>query len=135
MNITVNEFSSSVQKLLQEYGDSIRDLVNETIPETGKEARKRVKQESPHDTGAYARSWSVQINKNRLNVSAEVHNKEKYRLTHLLENGHAIKNQYGYVAKDGKRVKAIPHIGKVNEWAVDELFNRLTTAIQSGRTI
>lgn len=127
MNITVNEFSSSVQKILQEYGDSVRETLNEIIPETGKEAKKRLKQESPQRTGAYSRSWSVQNTKTRLGVTAEVHNKEKYRLTHLLE--------YGHIAKNGRRVGARPHIAKVNEWAVDELFNRLTTAIQSGRTI
>ena len=127
MNIQVDQFSSSIQKLLQEYGDQVRDLVDEIIPETGKEAKKQVKQESPQRTGAYARSWAVQNKKSRLGVTSEVHNKEKYRLTHLLE--------YGHIAANGRRVGARPHIAKVNEWAVNELFRRLTTALESGRTL
>ena len=135
MNVKVDGFSSGVQKLLQEYGDEVWRLVNETVPETGKEARKQLKQKSPHETGRYSRGWAVQITRERLGVSAEVHNKDRYRLTHLLEHGHDIKNQYGFVGKDGKRVKAIPHIGEVNDWAVDELFDRLKRDIESGRTL
>lgn len=135
MNVKVDGFASGVQKLLQEYGDEVWRLVNETVPETGKEARKQLKQKSPHETGRYSRGWAVQITRERLGVSAEVHNKDRYRLTHLLEHGHDIKNQYGFVGKDGKRVKALPHIGEVNDWAVDELFDRLKRDIESGRTL
>lgn len=135
MNVKVDGFASGVQKLLQEYGDEVWLLVNELVPEVGKEARKQVKQDSPHDTGRYSRGWAVQTTKERLGVSVEVHNKDRYRLTHLLENGHDIKNQYGYVGKDGKRVEARPHIGKVNDWAADELFDRLKRGIESGGTL
>ena len=135
MNVKIDQFSSEFQKLLQEYGDEVLRLADETIPEIGKEARKQLKQTSPNATGAYARSWSVDTRRERLGITSEVHNKDKYRLTHLLEHGHEIKNQYGYVGKNGKRVKAIPHIGKVNDWAVDELFDRLKTAIAGGRTL
>jgi len=133
--ISPDELTSVVQKLLQEYGDEVLRLADEAIPEVGKESRKQLKQTSPKATGAYSRSWSVDIRRERLGITAEVHNKDKYRLTHLLEYGHDIKNQYGYVGKDGKRVKAIPHIGKVNDWAVDELFDRLKRGIESGRTL
>ena len=135
MNVKVDGLASGVQKLLQEYGDEVWRLVNELVPEVGKEARKQVKQDSPHATGRYSRGWAVQTTKERLGVSVEVHNKDRYRLTHLLENGHDIKNQYGYVGKNGRRVRAIPHIGKVNDWAADELFDRLKKGIESGGTL
>ena len=109
------------------YGDEVRNYAFFIVPEVAKDAKKRLAKVSPKRTGAYAKDWYVTTKKTRLDVNSDVHNKEHYRLTHLLE--------YGHIAKNGKRVGARPHIAQVNEWAVDEVYYRLCDAIQYGRVI
>ena len=122
MNVKVDGFASGVQKLLQEYGDEVWLLVNELVPEVGKEARKQVKQDSPHATGRYSRGWAVQTTKERLGVSVEVHNKDRYRLTHLLENGHK--------TRGGGDSRKFPHIKYGEELARRRLPELITKEIE-----
>lgn len=137
MNVKAEEFASTMQKLLTEYGDEVRNLTYEIVPEVGKEASKRLKQTSPSDTGAYRRGWAVQNAKDRLGISSTVHNAKRYRLTHLLENGHINKEGRRVQLKNGKwvhivnpRTPAYPHIAKVEQWAVHELEAEIKEAIK-----
>lgn len=45
------------------------------------------------------------------------YNAKHYRLTHLLEFGHAKQN--------GGRTRAFPHIAEVNDWAQEEVEKRM----------
>lgn len=71
--------------------------------------------------GAYRRNWTYRVDKERGSINVTVHVKGRnYRLTHLLEYGHA--------SKGGGRAKAIPHISIVNEQAekkVDKLLEEI----------
>lgn len=58
--------------------------------------------------GAYAGSWSTKNGKKLTNVFSKIiYNKKYFRLTHILEFGHATRN--------GGRTKAIPHIRKTED--------------------
>lgn len=111
-----------MNQLLQEYGDKILDAVDEVLPEVAKIAVDQLKQTSPERTGNYAKSWKAS-KKNRAGTYSEirVYNDKFYRLTHLLEYGHASRN--------GGRVKAQPHIIWAEETASTELINRLEDKI------
>ena len=50
-----------------------------------------------------------------------VHNRTDYQLTHLLENGHVIRNKKGEYG----RTRPIKHIAPVAEWAENELPNEI----------
>ena len=110
--------------LLKEYGDAIIDKIDDILPGVGERAAKQLQQTSPQRTGNYAKGWKVS-KKTRSGSFTEVrvYNEKFYRLTHLLEYGHASRN--------GGRVKAQPHIIWVEESASEELMNSIMDAVES----
>lgn len=72
--------------------------------------------------GDYANSWTYGIRKDRKGKYCVVYNAEHYRLTHLLEHGHYIANQYVHKTK---RTAAKPIIkqeyDKVKDKYVDDM--------------
>lgn len=83
-----------------------------------KEAASRLQNTSPKKTGKYAKSWKVKTQRGSAGIDEViVYNKDHYQLTHLLENGHVIKNAKGEYGRTSPK----KHIGPVNDWACDEL--------------
>lgn len=95
-----------LSKILNEYDENVRALVKKTCESVAKETAKDVKNnaEAVVGNGPYSRSWKATETKG----GWIVHNEKHYQLTHLLENGHAIANQFG---EYGGRVAAYRHIG------------------------
>lgn len=120
----VKELETLTKGWLSEYASDVFSVMIEEGAEIGKEAVKRLKAESPKRTKAYSKSWKYVQEKGRVNVAVTVFNEDNYRLTHLLENGHA--------KRGGGRVQAIPHIATVNEWAQEELVNRVIQRLSEG---
>lgn len=114
-----NEVSIQLHEIMQDVGKGAEEALRKAISETSKEAVQKLKNSSPKRPGGgeYAAGWSV---KKDGKTDAIVHNKV-YRLTHLLENGHVSRNQYGTYG----RVPAYPHIKPVEEWASEELPRRV----------
>lgn len=111
--------SVQVEKILDEYKDKVQDVTNESISKTSKEAVQKLRNTSPKrpNGGSYAKGWTVK-KETKLGInSAIVHNRTDYQLTHLLENGHIIKNKKGEYG----RTNGIKHIAPVEEWAQSEL--------------
>lgn len=119
MNIKPENFASTISKILQEYGDEAREIMETTITSVGKEAAKNVKANAAGfgGTGKYAKGWKAKIEKGRLTVEAHVYNSAQPGLPHLLEFGHAKQN--------GGRTIAFPHIASVNDWAQQEAVSKL----------
>lgn len=107
--------SVQMKKLLDEYSKEVQDALDDSIKEVSKEAVSKLKNTSPRRPGGgrYARGWGVKEEKN----GAVVYNKTNWQLTHLLENGHVIRNKKGTYG----RAPAYPHIKPVEEWASNEL--------------
>lgn len=114
----------------EEYTEEIRETVEEGIIDIGQEATAEIRAIAPvyegsnknTSKGAYKRSWTYRVDRERGKINVTVHAKSPhYRLTHLLENGH--------LNRDGTtRSKAIPHISIVNNLAekkVDKLLEDL----------
>ena len=123
------EFTDDVKQELEQgiikIGEEAVDEVKKLAPVyKGKKQNRRVtrKGESKNRTkGTYKRNWTYRVDKERGKIIVTVHVKGgDYRLTHLLEYGHA--------SKGGGRAKAIPHISIVNENAekkVDKLLEEI----------
>lgn len=93
-------FLPTVRKLLSDYGIQARDVLNDTIPEAADTAVKMIRGNSKRRTGKYAKGWAKKQQYFRgVGTSYVVYNKTKYRVAHLLENEHKIRNQYGEFGK------------------------------------
>lgn len=93
-----------IRSCMQECVDDNVSAIAENTAEAGRRAVKLLKQKSKVRTGAYKKGWKADTKTDETGTECTVHNK-RYQLTHLLENGHAIKNQtgkyYGDVPGDG----------------------------------
>ena len=121
--VGIGSLASEVQKIVEEYGDAALDVIREVAPDKAKAAKKQLKSASPGKTGKYAKGWSLQSQNTRLGVDVVIYNKNKPGLTHLLENGHALRN--------GGRSKAIPHIGDVNDTIKAEFIDEVTRRLET----
>lgn len=113
-----DSFSVQMRALLDEVNEDVRKATERNIQLVAKEAVQKLKNTSPMKTGSYSRGWAV---KRISSTDAVVHNRTDYQLTHLLENGHVIKNKKGTYG----RAPAHKHIKPVEEWANDELPRRI----------
>lgn len=105
-------------KILDEYDQEVQDVTNASIKKVARATVNRLKNSSPKKSGRYAKGWSVKdLNRHGNIVNVVVHNRTDYQLTHLLENGHLIRNKKGTYG----RAPAHPHIGPAEQWAIDEL--------------
>lgn len=112
-----------MQKLLEQLDKDVQKAMDESMKQVAKESVSKLKSSSPRKTGKYARGWTTkQIDKNGI----VVHNSKHYQLTHLLENGHVIRNKYGTYG----RTSGIKHIQPVEQWASDELPLRIMEKIE-----
>lgn len=108
--------SVSVQmtELLDEINNEVRDAGENGIKKVSKESVSKLRNTSPKKTGDYAKGWTT---KKISAMDIVVHNKTDYQLTHLLENGHVIRNKKGTYG----RTSGTKHIAPVEEWAADAL--------------
>ena len=100
-----------ISEYLNEFTEDVDEALDRAAKDTAKYAAAELKSTSPKKTGEYAKSWGY---KKTGRDQYTVLNKKHYRLTHLLEKGHAKRGGVG-------RVKAIVHIAPVDE-QVGKLF-------------
>ena len=112
--IKVDQLAKEVMDGLEEYAGLADNVVKKEVQAAGKVAMTQIEQTAPRKTGRYAKSWAVKKTKETANaLEVTVHSKNRYMLTHLLENGHA--------KRGGGRVAAIPHIAPAEETAIKSL--------------
>lgn len=128
-----------IDDLAKEIAQSLKDFEGVTdeacaagVMYTAEEAVKKLRSAHPSGSGQYGswdkynRDWGIfQTKTDKKNhVKATVHNKNHYRLTHLLEKGHALVG--------GGRTRAFPHILPVAEDAEKELLENIKKRIEHG---
>jgi hypothetical protein len=125
-NINIDQLAAEIAKGLAEYSQDVVERVNASSERIGKEAVKRLKQISPKRYGNYAKSWTMKTEKaigqphTRIIHAKAPH----YRLTHLLDYGHA--------KVGGGRVEGIPHIRPAEEEVIREFTAAVEEAIKRG---
>ena len=125
MEIKASDFSAAMNKILDKYGDDVKEVTDRLVKRAGKEARDKLQQTSPKKSGIYAKSWATaEFESSVLGAWVTVYNKKKPGLAHLLEHGHALRN--------GGRTRAFPHIKPVEEEVKQELEKNLRQAIERG---
>lgn len=87
-------------------------------------AKREVIARSPVNRGDYKKGWSVRTKRLKYGFDGVIYNKTHPGLTHLLNNGHVIANQYGaYGRKEGDN-----HITEAHDIAEDYLIDLLVEA-------
>jgi len=107
-----------MKDILDELDNDVKDSAKKEIQAVAKECVQKLRSTSPKKTGSYAKGWAV---KRLDDMTSTVYNRTDYQLTHLLENGHVIKNKKGTYG----RVPGTKHIKPVEDWASEELPRRI----------
>lgn len=123
--VSADGLSDAIMNILQEYTKDVTEGIKKAEDEVAKECKGNLEQESPVGaTGKYKKGWEVTVTADTpLGKHTVIHNKE-YRLTHLLENGHATRN--------GGRTRAFPHIKKNEVKANEDFEKKVREVIEHG---
>ncbi len=99
--------SQELEKILQQYGRKADEAVEKAAKKAARDTAKTLKDTSPRKSGDYASGWASKVVRHDGRLSqVVVYNKTDYQLTHLLENGHVIRNAKGTYG----RTRGIKHI-------------------------
>ena len=121
--ISVTELSDAILEELDNYRDIAVEEMNAAVQAAGETVKKEIQAHAPEETGAYKKSWVSKVTAHTaLGIEVTVHSPSRYRLTHLLENGHA--------KRGGGRTKAIPHIAPAEEIGEKQLAEDLEKALK-----
>lgn len=116
--INVDDLADLIMNGLMEYADVATDTVKKAVKKAGATVKKEIQANAPKDTGKYRQSFKVSKRKETVNsLEVTVHSKDRYQLTHLLENGHA--------KRGGGRVEGTPHIAPAEEKGIRQLTEEI----------
>lgn len=116
-----SDFSVQMNDLLDEVSKRVEGIMKTAIKETAMETAAKLRNTSPKGSPhlkKYAEGWKAGKQRGGDYV---VHNATNYQLTHLLENGHVVRNKKGTYGC----APAHKHIKPAEEWASDELPRRI----------
>lgn len=119
------DLTEQISNLLENYTDEINEQVGILADEIADELKKDVVQNSPVRSGAYKKSWAIKKEKKLGQVTVTLYNRKHYRLTHLLEKGHALRG--------GGRTRAIPHILPAEQRAVESFEKGVEEIIENAK--
>ena len=121
--VTIDNFADEIQKILDEYGEEVGEKLSEITTRIGKKGAELLKSESlekfPNSNKhkkRYGTTWTARAERKRLYTTVTIYNSQP-GLTHLLENGHLVKDGTGRVLGEAK---AHPHISEVEQKLIKE---------------
>lgn len=127
VSIIVDNLANEIMKTLKEYKGVIEEDIIEAVDEVSKETVKDLKSTSQKgQRGLYKKSWNKKKEKFKNGYCGTVIYSDEYRLTHLLEYGHALKRGGRTVGK----TRAFPHIKKAETNASQMLEEKIMKRIQ-----
>lgn len=123
MAIPIDGLAQAVIAELQDYFQEITDSLKEDIRDSANICLREIKLKSPRRFGEYRKSWRKKTAfESASDIRIRIYSEDPhYRLTHLLENGHA--------NVDGGRTPAHPHIGPAADRAAEILEKRVDVKV------
>lgn len=119
--------SDQIAKIFDEYDRDMKRKVNNSVDKVAKESVQKLKDTSPKKTGDYAKGWKIKRERGRNGINdVTIHNATDYRLTHLLENGHVIRNKKGTYGRTSGR----KHIKPVEEYFNSEVVEEIERELE-----
>lgn len=116
--------AAAIIATLENYSEEVTAGIKQDVRDVAQKCRENIERDSPKKSGDYSRHWKVKNSETAQQASALIYNTEG-RLTHLLEDGHGIRN--------GGRTRAFPHI-KTNEAAANaELEAKIEKRLADGQ--
>lgn len=119
--IKIDQLGAAIAASLNAYVTATETQVEEAVAKVGKDTAKVVATAGTYKDGpgGYRDSITFEKLKGKKHVATGVVHagKEHYRLTHLLEHGHALKN--------GDRTNAFPHFEPGERYAEEQLIKEL----------
>ena len=121
--------TEQIEAVLEQFMDREDNEVEKAFNKARTETVKKLKETSPKGRrGDYARGWTSRKGKSSAMggkyitaLDITVYNKTDYQLTHLLERGHVIANQYGTYS----RTSGDGHISDAEEFGINLLLSEL----------
>lgn len=121
-HVSVDGLADAIMANLKEYAGLSADEMKKAIHRAGKTVKKEIEATAPVDSGEYAKSWAVKATKETPTaLTVTVYSRNQYRLTHLLEHGHAKRN--------GGRVPGKAHIAPAEEKGEKQLLSEIERSL------
>lgn len=123
--VSVDKFAEELQAALEEFADYVDStVVVEATRLTAEETAQEIAKEAPKKTGAYAASITSGQKQRKGHVYKEIvyADAPHYRLSHLLERSHALRN--------GGRTRPFPHWEKGEAGVLDKLIKHIKEALK-----
>ena len=117
--ISIDSMADEIMRELEEYANVTTENVKKGTKKVAKKAVLELQASSPKNSGDYAKSWKSKItNETSHSITSTIYAGDgQYRLTHLLEKGHA--------KRGGGRVEGTPHIAPVEKMCRDQLMEEI----------
>lgn len=128
VNINDSEgFEDAIKDLLEDYAKEINDIIDEETKAIADESKKKISQiiRGKVNGRTYYRGFSVKKGEKYGGFIREYvlyHTAPHYRLTHLLEKGHATRN--------GGQTRAFTHFKDIETWLQTELPKRVIDRVK-----
>lgn len=127
--VDADQFGRTMEQLLNGIVDDVTEVTQPAVKKAAQLGRREVRKGSPerdHEEKHYKEGWSFKVKKGPEGWSAEIGNKTKPGLAHLLEKGHA--------KVGGGRVDPSPaggHIGPASEKTFEEFIRLVEEGVDS----
>lgn len=119
---SVDDLAGAVAEAFAEYSEEVIENTKKEVRNVAKQTVAELRDSSPKKTGEYAKGWKSKVqHESRSDIRIIVYNAKKPQLTHLLENGYALRS--------GGRFSGIPHLRIAEQNAIQRLGGRLKVVL------